>query len=237
MSGRDLKSDIKVIARDPGLLAAALSPLLIILFMKLVFPPVSDLIFLKTGFHLDIYYTIIAITLISAVPVFSGLVYAFICLNNSGLHNMWVSSPAKSELKSFLYGRMMVAMLPGFFLVFITILFTDPVPAEGWLRAVFISLLLSLQSPFVLFFKAGYAGGRVKGTLFWTLYGVFLAAVPLGLVLHHPLNYLAFFSPLYWISWSFVIHSGTYSLFYGAISAIITVGCFIWLYGNLLMKN
>jgi fluoroquinolone transport system permease protein len=237
MSGSNLRSDIKVITRDAGLLAAALAPLFIILFMRFVFPPVSDQIFMKTGFHLDIYYTIFAITLISAVPVLSTLVYAFICLNNNGLHDIRVSLPGGPELKDFFFGRIMVAMLIGFFLVFITILFTDPVPAEGWLRAVFISMLLSLQAPFVILFKAAFAGGRAKGTAIRRIYGIFLAAVPLGLILHHPLNYLAFFSPLYWISWSFVIHSATDSFFYGAISAIITFGCYIWFYSKLLKKK
>jgi hypothetical protein len=77
----------------------------------------------------------------------------------------------------------------------------------------------------------------VQGLALSKLYGVFLAAVPLGLILHHPWNYLAFFSPLYWISWAWIIPSFAESLMYGAIASLITVGCMFVFFRYFLKKH
>jgi fluoroquinolone transport system permease protein len=81
------------------------------------------------------------------------------------------------------------------------------------------------------------AGNRVEGSALSKLYGIFLVAVPLGLLLHHPWNYFAFFSPLYWISWAWIISVPFESLIYGAISMIITFGCILIFFRHFLKKH
>ena len=120
--------------------------------------------------------------------------------------------------------RLMIPAFLSFIMVLITIFLTDPVINEGWLRSLFISLLLSTQSSFAFLFIGCLAVNKVQGLALSKLYGIFLVAVPLGLLLHHPWNYFAFFSPLYWISWAWVSYSPSESLLYGAIAIIITLG-------------
>ncbi len=108
--------------------------------------------------------------------------------------------------------------------VLICILITDPVPVEGWLRTAFVIFLLTLQSPFVFFLIATLAENRIEGLALSAIYGIFLITVPLGMLLHHPWNYLAFFSPLYWIGWTWIEYSPVASLEYGIIAIIITSG-------------
>lgn len=231
------KADIKFIARDPMLLFAILAPFFVILFLRLLFPLIDGFIFLKTGFQPDKYYSLIAISMIPIIPILVGMVYAFILLDENELHILRIISVTPAGMKNFLYMRMMVPAFLGFFMVLISIFLTNPVPSEGWLRTIFVAFLLSTQSSFVFLFIGSLAGNRVEGLALSKLYGVFLIAVPLGLLLHHPWNYFAFFSPLYWSACAWVCSAPVESLIYGAISMVITFVCIAILFRHFLRKH
>jgi len=231
------KADIKFIARDPMLLLTILAPFILVLFLRLVFPLISGFILIKTGFLLDTYYTIIAVTMVSVIPMLFGLVYAFILLDEIDTHILQVIAVTPAGKKNFLYMRMITPAFLTFIMVLISIIITNPVPTEGWLRIIFISLLFSLQAPFIFLFIGGLAGNKIEGMALSKLYGVFLIAVPLGLILHHPWTYLAFFSPLYWISWAWITPIPGESLVYGAIALIITIACICMFFRYFLKKH
>jgi len=230
-------SDFKFIARDPLLLISSIAPILLILFLRLVFPILSDFIFLKTGFQLGNYYTIVAITIISVIPMLFGMVYAFILLDENDLHILQVISVTPAGKNNFLYMRMILPAFMSFIMVLVTIILTNPVPTEGWLRNIIITFLLSTQSTFSFLFIGSLAGNKVEGLALSKLYGIFLVAVPLGLILYRPWNYFAFFSPLYWISWAWVTPVPSESLIYGAISLIITTGGIALFFHHFLKKH
>jgi hypothetical protein len=202
----------------------------------IVFPPVSQFIFLKTAFQADIYYSIAAITIVSVIPMLIGMAYSFVLLDENNMHILKVIAVSPTGKKNFLYMLMIIPVFFSFTLVLLSIIVTDPVPDEGWLRSFYVSFLLSLQASYVFPFNGGHAGNKMEGLALSTLYGVFLVAVPFGLLLHHPWNYFAFFSPLYWISWAWVVSSPSESLIYGSISIIITFG-FILLFFRHFLKR
>ena len=231
------KADIKFIVRDPLLLFAILAPFMLILFLRLVFPLISDFIYIKTAFQLRIYYTIAAITMVSVIPMLFGMAYAFILLDENDLHILQVIAVTPAGKKNFLYMRMIVPAFLSFIMVLFTIVLTNPVPTEGWLRTAYVSLLLAVQCPFVFLFIGSLAGNKVEGLVLSKFYGIFLVAVPLGLLLHHPWNYFAFFSPLYWVSWAWVTSIPAESLLYGAISMIITLGGILIFFSHFFKKH
>lgn len=231
------RTDIKFVGRDPMLLLAMSAPVIIVLFIKLVFPLISDFVILRTGFHLDNYYTIFALTLLPVIPMLMGIVYAFMLLDENDTHILQVIAVTPAGKKNFLYMRMITPALFSFLLVLISIIITDPVPTEGWVRTIFIAFMLSLQAPFIFLFIGSLSGNKVEGLAYAKLYGVFLIAVPLGLILHHPWNYIMFFSPLYWISWSWITSLPGESLIYGGISLITTLGGIIILFRHFLRKH
>jgi fluoroquinolone transport system permease protein len=231
------KADIKFIARDPMLLISFLAPFMLILFLRLVFPLLSGFILQKTGFLIDSYYTLVALTMVAIIPLLLGMVYAFILLDENDMHILQVIAVTPAGKKNFLYMRMIVPAFLGFLMVLLTIALTNPVPSEGWLRTIFVSFLLSLQSPFVFLFIGSLAGNKVEGLALSKLYGVFLITVPLGLLLHHPWNYFAFFSPLYWAACSWVCSTPVESLIYGTVSMIITFSCLAIFFRHFLRKH
>jgi fluoroquinolone transport system permease protein len=231
------KADIKFIARDPMLLMASLAPFMLILILRLVFPLISDFVFLKTGFQLDNYYTLTAIIMVSVIPMLFGIVYAFILFDEKDLHILQDIPVTPVNKKNFLYMRIIVPAFLSFIMVLLSIILTNPVPSEGWLRTIYITFLLSTQSPFVFLFIGSLAGNKVQGIALAKLYGIFLVAVLFGLLLHHPWNYFAFFSPLYWISWAWITSIPVESLIYGAISMIITFGGILIFFRHFLKKH
>lgn len=232
-----LKADVRFIVRDPMLLMAILAPFMLILLLRLVFPLIADYIFIKTAFRLYDYYSIVAVAMVAIVPLLFGMVYAFILLDENDMHILQVISVTPAGRKNFLLMRMLMPAFLSFFMVLLIVILTDPVPTEGWLRTIYISFLLAIQSPFVFLFIGGLAGNKIEGLALSKFYGVFLAAVPLGLLLHHPWNYLMFFSPLYWVSWAWVTTVPSESLVYGAISIILTCGGIVIFFHHFLKKH
>lgn len=231
------KADIKFIARDPMLFMASVAPLFLILLLRLVFPVLADFVFQKFEFQIYQYYSIASITMVSLIPMLFGMVYSFILLDESDAHILQVISVTPAGRINFLLMRMIVPSFLSLIMVLLTILFTDPMPSEGWLRTIFVSLLLSFQVPLVFLFIGSLARNKVEGLALSKFYGVFLATVPLGLLLHHPWNYLNFFSPLYWISWAWVSKNPIESLMYGGISIAITAVAIVWLFNHFLKKQ
>jgi fluoroquinolone transport system permease protein len=219
------------------LLKATLTPYMVIVFLRLVLPLLSDTVYQKTGVQLFNYYSIAVISIICVIPMLFGIVYAFRLLDENDVHILNVISVTPFGMRSFLYLRMIPPSFLSFVVVYLTILLTNPVPEEGWLRTIYISVLMALQAPFVFLFITSLAGNKTKGLKFVKLYWFFLAAVPAGLLLHHPWNYLAFFSPLYWISWAWVTEIPGESLIYGAISFSIAAGCMLLFFFHFLKKH
>ena len=69
---------MKIISHDRMLLLLCLTPLLLIILLKLVFPVFSHLVITRSGFLLEKYYSLIAITFVSIIPMLYGMVYAFV---------------------------------------------------------------------------------------------------------------------------------------------------------------
>ncbi|MCX6326781.1 MAG: hypothetical protein NT144_09080 [Bacteroidia bacterium] len=231
------KADIKSIIRDPILIIAILSPFLLIIFLKLAFPLISDFIFSKKGFQLNCYYTVVAITVISMVPVLIGVLYALLFIDKCNKNDDKIIPVTSAIKNNFLIMRIIIPFSLSFLLLLLIIFVTDPVPTQGWLRSLYISLLLATQTPFVFLFIGSLAGSRIGGIALSKLYGIFLIAVPLGLLLHHPWNYFAFFSPLYWSSCAWVCSVPVESLIYGAICMVITFGCILIFFRHFLKKH
>lgn len=230
-------SDIDIISHDKTLLARCLAPFVLIILLKFVFPPLSGFIFSKTGLLLDKYYSLIAITFVLIIAMLPGIVNAFIFLNEKYFQLIHVTEFTPAERTEFLFFRMIINAIFSFVLVMITIILAKPVPGEGWLRNLFAAFLLSIQSPFVFLFISSFNENRNAESAISRLYWVFLIAASFGLMLHHPWNYIVFFSPMYWTACAWIVPSPYESLIYGSIVVILTSGGMIVFFRHFLRKQ
>jgi hypothetical protein len=232
-----LIADLRIMSTNAGFLAAWVILLLLIIFLKLLFRILSLFILSKTGFHLGNYYSLVAITLVSVIPFLFGVLYAFILTKEKALPSDYVIANSGLSKKKLLLMRLIATTLISFFLVLITIVLSGPVPSEGWLRTIFAAFLLSIQSPFILLFIVALEGKKISRQALSWLYCLFIIAVPLGLVFHHPWNYFLFYSPLYWTAWSWIIGSPVDSMIYGSIAVIMTSIASMLLLGYFLRRK
>lgn len=232
-----LNADIRYIAGNPKLLAAILTPLILAIFLKLTILLISGFVSVKTDMLISNYFTLTEIIIISAIPAVFGVIHAFMFFDeyNLDVAHFSIATPIRNLFSLAI--RMIRSGFLSFIIVLLTIIITNPVPTEGWLRTTFVTILLSSQTGFVFIFTGSLAADKARGRTLSKLYGIFLAAIPFGLLFHHPWNYFAFFSPLYWISCAWITSVPAESLVYGTISIIITFGCILVLFYHFQNKK
>ena len=144
-----LKTDIKLIIHKPVLISGILIPFLLVLILKFIFPFISILISSQGRLQPDNYYTIISLMLIFSIPLAVGILMA------SGFSNRNLISASslikQKEIKVIFLIRAVESFIISFVLVLIPIVIADPVPSEGWLRIIYVSVLLAIQSINILF--------------------------------------------------------------------------------------
>jgi hypothetical protein len=230
-----LKTDLKLIIHRPVVVSAILIPVLLVTVLKFVFPFISVLISSENRLQPEDYFTVISVILIFSIPIITGILLA------SGFsHRNLLSSPTQNnrkEIHAIFIVRIIETFLLSFVLVLITILITDPIPTEGWLRSLYVSVLLSLQAVHVLFLITNRIYHKAGNGIIYFISALILIAVPCGLLLYSPFNVLAFFSPLYWISWAWITDIQAESVISGVISVTIISGPVILIYRILFKRK
>ena len=220
-------TDLKLISGNHRLIFASVILFILIIFLTFYFPVISHFIFNQYGFRLDEYYPLFSITLIGVIPVLIGTRYGMLFCTDQG-NDLWTkSNEITAQSRNLLLMRVISTVVLSFLMIVLSVLLIKPVPAQGWLRTIYAIGLLSIQSPlgFVVISEGRKTGRLIFSWLSW----IILIAMPLGLLFHHPWNYLAFLSPFYWIAWAWIIQSPTESLIYGLIALALTfAGAFLF---------
>lgn len=230
-----LNADLKFIIHKPVLLSAILIPFFLVLILKFIFPFISNLINSGGRLQPENYFTIISLILIFSIPILVGILVA------SGFSNRnLLSAPTQNnhkEVNVIFFIRIAETLFLSFVLVLLTTVITNPVTSEGWLRKIYVSALLSIQSVNILFLITNRIYHKAKSTVIYFICALLLVAVPVGLLLNNPLNCLAFFSPLYWISWAWITGVQIESIISGAISVLIITAPVLLIYRILFKKK
>jgi hypothetical protein len=168
------------------------------------------------------YYTLVTISLTSFIPVIYGIVLSFINFGGKKSGDQLYGISFKGRQISAGVMRMIYAFFISFFTLLFVIRQLEPVPSEGWLRTLYILILFSAESVFVYSFIK-LSCSRQACVVILILILLFFAAMPFGLTLCNPWNYIMFISPFYWIGWSWIIPSPGESFAYGAIGVALSV--------------
>lgn len=230
-----LKTDLKLIIHRPVIISAILIPVLLVTVLKFVFPFISVLINSGNRLKPEDYFTIISLILIFSIPIVVGFILAL-----GFSHRNLMSSPThnnRKEIGAIFLIRILETLFLSFALVLLAIIITDPIPNEGWLRKLYISALLSLQSVHIVFLITNRIYHKAGNSINYLISIMVLIAVPVGLLLNSPFNCLAFFSPLYWISWAWLTDVQTESIISGIISVLIISGPVIIISRTLFKKK
>lgn len=229
--------DMKIISSNywPFIPVAIL--LLVIFILPAFFPVLSHSAYLKYGVQPEKYFTLISITLVSLIPMLCGLAYGNTLLRKERLVKSAYPETSQIETKSFVYIRIFALLLISFILINLSILIIKPVPAQGWLRTLYAAILLSFQAPAGFLYTGIKDHKSIAGIALSVLYWLLIIALPAGLLLHHPWNRVACFSPYYWVAWAWMLKSPTGSMIYGSIAVILTSIVFVILLRLFLRRS
>jgi hypothetical protein len=214
-------SDLKIISLNYRILIPLCLLLLVIIVIPFCLRVVTHHEYLYQGLHPAKYYTLASITIVSLIPVFTGFAcgHVFSSEVTGGVPDGSGNIPATSE---HVFLRILSSLFSSFLLIIIGILIVKPVPAQGWLRMIFASLLFSFQAPAAMLIYLKSSVISDKRSIYMILYLITLILLPGGLMLHHPFNYPAFISPFYWSAWAWMIQSPVQSIICGVIAAVFT---------------
>ena len=227
--------DVNSILHNRTYLVRIIILFILILLLKFIFPLFYGFINSKTDFRPDSYFSLTAITLIIIIPLLTGMAYSYSLKKVDVLHVINNQQYSGFERVNYLLKKMIFLSIFSFIFVMIAVILAKPVPSEGWLRTLFAGLLFSVQSAVVFLFETT-DGRNHKLTSNW-IYSLFVIIVPLGLLLHHPWNYLSFFSPFYWIACSWMVRSPYDGMIYGLIALILTLAAVIALLWHIIRKQ
>lgn len=215
-------ADIKTIFLNHRLLIAFSILVLIVILMPVCFPVVSHSLFLETGIHPAKFYTLVSFTVLTLIPVVVGIAYGRVISDETLMTVISSSEIAGQKVPDSTYFRIFISLVLSFLLIILSTYLMKPVPSQGWLRTLYGVLLLSVQTPFVLLLIGKTGARKIAGTGISKFYLLFLIALPLGLLVHHPWNCLAFFSPFYWIAWAWMIRLPAEAVICGSIAVILS---------------
>jgi membrane-associated HD superfamily phosphohydrolase len=217
---RAITGDMKIISSNYRPLIPVAILLLIIFLLPAFFPVLSHSAYTNYGMNPDKYYTLISVTLVSLIPLLSGIGYGNSTYRKEKIIDISEFGKSDTDAKFSVYVRMFSVLFLSFLLIIISIIIIKPVPAQGWFRTLYAAILLSFQAP------SGYLlhhiKKRIAGIALSGLYWLFLIALPVGLLLHHPWNRVACFSPFYWVAWAWMLKSPSGAAIYGAVAVILT---------------
>jgi len=185
-------------------------------------PAVSHSTYLKYGIPPDKYYTLISITLVSLVPMLCGLTYGSSLSRKKSLDIIADSESSDGDKKGSVLIRIFTLVICSFILIILSILIIRPFPAQGWLRTLYAAILLSIQAPAGFLYTGIKNLKRFTGIALSVLHWLFIIALPVGLLLHHPWNRIACFSPYYWVAWAWMLKLPAASAIYGSVAFILT---------------
>jgi hypothetical protein len=211
------------------MLQILLAPIIIVLLQRILLNVISVQAVSENGFQIGRYYSLSMMTFISSIPVIIGfitggfLTYGFVSSEKIDLSS-------NSPFRESLYTRLAESVMINLVLLLILIFAVNPVESEGWLRILYVSILLSLQSAHIVLFIVLSRMGRQSLTPVYIIAAYFLLAIPSGLLLDSPLNMVAFLSPLYWINWAWVSPSLAESIICGIFSISIITGIVVLLF-------
>ena len=217
-------ADLKTIYLNYRILIPLCVLFLIIILIPFCFHVVTHHEYLYHHVQPAKYYRLISITLVALIPVLTGIAYGKLMTDKTHLTTIKSSNEVSGNIPDSAFIRIFTSLLISFILILLSIWLIKPVPSQGWLRTLYAAMLLSVHAPFVLLLIGSTGNKKIASLSLIRLYWIFLLALPLGLLVHHPWNYFAFFSPFYWIAWAWMINPVVESILCGSIAVILSSG-------------
>lgn len=226
-----LKSDQKIIGRDPMLILCLFAPVLLILVAVFLFPIISNVTTQLLNFPLDPYFPILRLFLFPLTPMLLGLVYGFILLDerDGGIISYLAITPVGKS--GYLAIRMFMPVCLSFIMSLVFLFATGFHQSMNVLELVIMSIIISSEAPMMLLFLGAFAGNKVEGMAISKGFGIIMLPMVVDYFLHGNFRWLLSVSPLWWIERA-VFCDSDFRWFYLIGAALVHILFIVLLYNK-----
>jgi fluoroquinolone transport system permease protein len=206
--------DTRNIGRDPILMIAVFTPLLLALCLRFGVPILSTMLKSQFGFVLTDHLTFFACMLLTIVPAMLGMLIGLLLLDerDEGLLSYYAVTPLMK--KGYLFYRLGNPVAISFTFS-IVLLFVAGLTQISVLKTVPAVLMLSLETPVIALFIAVAADNKVEGLAVAKASSILLLAPIINYFLQEQWQWVAMWLPTYWPSEALLaaeVDTGSYVL-------------------------
>ncbi len=197
-----LKGDLKNIARDKMLLFILLAPFLMGIVFKYVISFLEVILLNEFSFHLSSYYFLLFIFIIILIPMVSGILAAFLILEDRDQGILAYLSITPLSKNGYLLYRLLIS----FIISFISVIFAYYILQIIQVKVLFLLAVLmmtALGGPLLVLLITAYADNKVEGFAFAKGAGVLYLLPFTAYFIDSILRYLFAIFPSFWVYKSF----------------------------------
>ncbi len=225
-----LTNDFKNIRREYMLFYILIIPVIMITFLHIVLPLLSEWTVERFGFPLSDYYPLLlSFFVVIEIPFLFGVLYGLLLLDEKDEHILTVLRVTPVSLEYYLRYRFTVIVVLSMLFVTIGLPLTGVLEPMHLTSVLGVSFVGGLGGALLTLIMISYAGNKLEGLALMKGFGIMMIAPMGGYFTDSPLNLLLGIFPAYWPAKAFwLLSQGQSSWYYLLIGAIYISGiCFL----------
>ena len=199
MNAKIIKYDYIQIRKDPLLILSSVVPVIIWGLIKFGFPLVQEIIFSQLNYDIGIHYFQTVVFFIPLIPMMLGMVYGFMLLDERDEGIITSISVTPFGKTGYFQLRMGLPFLYSTITVFLFSYLLGLQDIISLWEVFLVSLIFSLNAPIMLWFLGAFADNKVEGMAISKGFGLLLSAILIDYLVPAPLDWLAAYSPVFWV--------------------------------------
>jgi len=232
-----LKYDLRQIRHDPMLVLSTVAPILIWGILKYGYPLLATGIENKWAIDINPYFMHSAVGLVTLIPMLFGIIYGFMMLDERDAGIITALSITPLGKSGYLQMRMIFPVIFSCLAIMIYCLTLNFSEQLTFVQLLILAIILSLNAPILLLFLGAFASNKVEGIAMSKGFGLFLMAILIDYIVPAPYDWLAGYSPLFWIERAYFSTGMNDYLIYTFVSLITHLLLFIWLLKRFIRKS
>jgi len=232
-----LKYDLLQIRKDPMLMISMIAPILIWLILKYGFPFLAVFALEQWEVDINLYFMHTGVAMLALIPMLFGMIYGFMLLDERDDGIITAISVTPLGKSGYLAIRMTIPVILSVIAVLVYCYTLNLAGQLSFIQHIILSLILSLNAPILLLFLGAFADNKVEGIAISKGFGLLLTAMLIDYIVPPPWDWLAGYSPLFWLERAYFSIGLNDFFFYTLIAFLAHILLFGWLFRKFNRKN
>jgi fluoroquinolone transport system permease protein len=231
-----IKYDFVQIRKDPLLILSSIVPVLIWALVEFGFPFLQEIILNYLNYNIEIHYYKTVVFFVPLIPMMLGMVFGFMLLDERDEGIITTISVTPFGKTGYFKLRMGLPFVFSFLVISIFSLMLNLSDIISFWQIILFAFITSLNAPIMLLFLAAFADNKVEGMAISKGFGLLLSAILIDYLVVSPYDWLAAYSPIFWIERAIFSSNLTGFSIYIFIGLITHILLLAWLFKKFQRK-